>query len=193
MNAMKPTTQIPELQALIVAVEKTFGEEIRTTAAFERLAAALEATLKEGLGASTLKRIWGYVPDGTTPRLSTLDILARYAGYDSFKAFRKESIGGDSSDFITGWTCITSDELQEGDRVALEWLPDRRVTLRYKGDALFEVEESAGSKLRRGDIIECSCLLKGWPLMVPYILRDGRKTPPYIAGKANGITLLEKL
>ena len=66
---MKPSTQIPELQALIVAVEKKFGEPIRTTAAFERLSSALEADLKEGLGASTLKRIWGYVPDGTTLRL----------------------------------------------------------------------------------------------------------------------------
>lgn len=190
---MKTTSRIPELQALIVAVEKRFGEEIRTTAAFERLAAALEAVLKEGLGASTLKRIWGYVPDGTTPRLSTLDILARYAGYEGFKAFRKATFGGDNSDFITGRTCITSDELQPGDRLALEWLPDRRVTLRYKGEALFEVVQSAGTKLRPGDVFECSCILKGWPLLVPYILRDGVKTPPYIAGKAHGITALEKI
>lgn len=190
---MKATTQIPELQALIVAVEKKFGGEVRTTAAFERLASALEADLKEGLGASTLKRIWGYVPDGTTPRLSTLDILARYAGYGGFKAFRREVFGGDSSDFLTGRTCITCDELAPGDRLALEWLPDRRLTLRYKGDALFEVAESSGAKLRPGDVFECSCFLKGWPMVVPYVLRDGGKTPPYIAGKANGITLLEKL
>ena len=190
---MKPSTQIPELQALIVAVEKKFGEPIRTTAAFERLSSALEADLKEGLGASTLKRIWGYVPDGTTPRLSTLDILSRYAGYGNFKAFRRETLRGDSSDFITGRTCITSDELAPGDRLALEWLPDRRLTLLYKGDAIFEVAESANTKLRRGDIIECSCFLKGWPMLVPYVLRNGEKMPPYIAGKPNGLTLLEQL
>ena len=190
---MKSNMLIPELQTLIVAVEEKFGNEIRATSAFERLAEALEAECKEGLGASTLKRIWGYVPNDTTPRLSTLNILARYVGYEDFKAFRKENFGGDSSDFITGRTCITCDELKNGDRLVLEWLPDRRVVLSYKGGAVFEVMEVANARLRPGDILECSCFLKGWPLVVPYLLRDGQKSPPYIAGKAHGITLLEKL
>ena len=83
--------------------------------------------------------------------------------------------------------------MKNGDRLVLEWLPDRRVVLSYKGGAVFEVMEVANARLRPGDILECSCFLKGWPLVVPYLLRDGQKTPPYIAGKAHGITLLEKL
>ena len=190
---MKSNTQIPELQALTVAVEKQFGEEIRTTATFERLAAAIKTDLKESLGASTLKRIWGYVPTGTAPRRSTLDILARYAGHDSFDVFRKETFGVDSSDFITGRTCITCEDLVVGDRLAMGWPPDRRVTLVYRGRGLFEVTESINSKLLPGDKFVHSCFLKGWPLFVECILRGQEKTPPYMAGKLSGLTLLEKL
>ena len=38
---MKSNMLIPELQTLIVAVEEKFGNEIRATSAFERLAEAL--------------------------------------------------------------------------------------------------------------------------------------------------------
>lgn len=190
---MKSSSQIPELQALIAAVEKRFREQVRTTAGFERLAAALEYELRESLGASTLKRIWGYVPSVTTPRLSSLDILARYAGYADFKAFRKTLEGTDESAFIDGRTCLTSDDLEAGDQIVLGWAPNRRVTLRYQGEGLFEVTESAHSKLQPGDVFESSCFFKGWPLFIPGIRREGEMTPPYIAGKTHGLTLLEKL
>lgn len=189
---MSSSKQIPELQALIAAVEKRFREEVRTTAGFERLAASIEYELREGLGASTLKRIWGYIPSVTTPRLSTLDILARYAGYADFKAFRQALAGADESAFLSGTTCLTSDDLAPGDRVVLGWAPNRRVRLRYAGEGRFEVVESSNAKLQPGDIFESSCFFKGWPLFVPGILRGGEMTAPYIAGKAHGLTLLEK-
>ena len=186
-------SQIPELQALIAAVERRFREEVRTTAAFERLAAALEYELGEGLGASTLKRIWGYVPSVTAPRLSTLDILARYAGYADFKAFRAKLSEEEGSAYITRRTCLTSADLAAGDRVVLGWAPNRRVTLLYRGEGRFEVTDSVHSKLQPGDVFESSCFFLGWPLFVPGILRDGEMTPPYIAGKAHGLTQLEKI
>ena len=123
---------IPELQALLEAVEARFKGPVRTTAGFERLAAAIEFELGESLGATTLKRLWGYIPN-------------------------------------------------------------RLVTLAYLGDDRFEVLDSANAKLLPGDRIEASCLLKGWPLFVPGILRAGTLTPPYIAGKAHGLSVLEKL
>lgn len=36
---------------------------------------------------STLKRLWGYVPYTSRPRLTTLNILSRYVGYRDFSAF----------------------------------------------------------------------------------------------------------
>ncbi len=184
--------EIPELQALLVAVEARFKGPVRTTAGFERLAAAIEYDLGERLGASTLKRLWGYIPSQTTPRLTTLDILARYAGHKDFKAFRSTLHAGDSSDFLPERTLLTTAELAKGDRIRIGWAPNRLVTLAYLGDARFEVLASTNSKLQEGDQFETTCLIKGWPLFVPGILRNGTLTPPFIAGKAHGLTLIEK-
>ena len=185
--------QIPELQALLRAVEERFGEAVKTTAGFERLATSIDFTVGQTLGASTLKRLWGYIPEETTPRLSTLDILARSAGYKDFKAFRKTLHAEDSSDFVSERTCLTSADLADGDRVLISWAPNRLVTFRYRGNDLFEVVEAANAKLLPGDVIEVSCFFKGWPLFVPGIRRGNIITPPYIAGKAHGLSRLEKL
>ena len=188
-----PMNQIPELQELLGAVEKRFRQPVRTTAGFEKLSLAMDHDMGQTLGASTLKRLWGYIPNKTTPRLSTLDVLARYAGYKDFKAFRKTLHAEDSSDFVSERTCLTSADLAEGDRVLISWAPNRLVTFRYRGNDLFEVVEAANAKLLPGDVIEVSCFFKGWPLFVPGIRRGNIITPPYIAGKAHGLSRLEKL
>lgn len=189
---MNPEKQIPELQALMVAVENRHGEPLRSTTGFERLSAEMAAVLGEGLGASTLKRLWGYIPGGTVPRLSTLNLLAKYAGYPDFKTFRQKVSARDDSGYVTKVSCITSDELEKGDTLVLGWAPDRVVRLRYLGEDRFEVLSSEHSKLRPGDVFMQSCFFKGWPLYVPCIWRDGEATPPFVAGKAHGLTLLEK-
>lgn len=185
--------QIPELQELLRAVEERFREPVRTTAGFEKLSMAMDLAIGQTLGASTLKRLWGYIPEKTTPRLSTLDLLARYAGHKDFKAFCKTLHAEDSSDFVAEKTCLTSADLAEGDRVLIGWAPNRLVTLRYRGNDLFEVVEAVNAKLLKGDVIEVSCFFKGWPLFVPCIQRGDVLTPPYIAGKAHGLSRIEKL
>ena len=183
--------QIPELQELLKAVEEKFKESVLTTSGFERLSAAMEFQLGDGLGASTLKRLWGYIPEKTTPRLSTLNVLARYAGYDSFKAFCDTLHTEESSDFIADRNCLTSADLNEGDQVVIGWAPNRLVTLSYRGADRYEVVSAVNAKLQSGDVFEVSCFFKGWPLFVPGILRNGEMTPPYIAGKAHGLSRIE--
>ena len=185
-------TQIPELEALMSAVEAKHGEPLRSTTGFERLAGEMLATLGESLGASTLKRLWGYVPGATVPRLSTLNLLARYVSYADFKSFRQAISARDDSGYVTKRACVTSDELEKDDELVLGWAPDRVVRLRYLGEDRFEVLSSEHSKLRPGDVFMQSCFLKGWPLYVPCIWRGGEATPPFVAGKAHGLTLLEK-
>lgn len=185
--------QIPELQALKEAVEKRFNAPVRTTADFERLAVAVEYAIGDTLGATTLKRLWGYIPSTASPRLTTLNVLARYIGFWDFKAFCESLHAEDSSDFITDHSLLTSADLGKGDRVLVGWAPNRLVTLVYKGEDLFEVEEAIHTKLLKGDVFEASCLMQGWPLFVPGVLRDGKMTPPYIAGKAHGLNRIEKL
>lgn len=184
--------QIPELQSLLEAVEKRFGAPIRTTNDFERLSAAMEYALPESLGATTLKRLWGYIPRQTTPRLATLDLLARYAGSKNFKDFCKNLHAEDSSDMVPEHDYLTADELTPGDTVTIGWAPNRLVNLLFKGEDRFEVLEVANARLQPGDILAISCFFKGWPLFVPGILRDGAMTSPYIAGKAHGLTIIQK-
>ena len=159
---------------------------------FESLAVNIEYETGERLSSSTLKRLWGYVTLRTAPHLSTLDILSRYVGSRNFSEFRAKCLGiGDTSeDFDTFF--IRSEDLSKGAILRIGWAPNRVVRLRYDGEDFFTVLESANSKLQAGDRFEAPCFFRGLPLMLPGILRDGRMTLAYIAGKQGGLNLLEK-
>ena len=184
---------IPELKALLDAVEQKYGAPVKTTVNFERLSATIENALGEPLSSTTLKRLWGYVPSLTTPRLSTLDVLARYAGHKDFHSFCRSLHAEDSSLFLNGAGILISAELSAGEKVRIGWAPNRLVTLKYLGGDRFEVLSQANSKLREGDIFEVSCFLKECPLYIPAIIRGGETTLPYVAGQVHGLTTLEKI
>ena len=185
--------QIPELQQLLSEVEKTFGESVNTSKDFARLSISISQKVKDTLGATTLKRLWGYISHVTIPRISSLDILAKYVGYDNFKDFKSKIHAKDSSVYLGGEHIILSDELSVGDSILIGWAPDRLVKLECLGEDRFKVVESANSKLVSGDEIKASSFCIGWPLFVSGILRDGNMTQPYVAGKSNGLTLLRKV
>ncbi len=180
----------PEIQNLLDAVEKKYGHKVATTKDFEMLSAIMQYEMRESLGASTLKRLWGYIPDNVTPRVSTLNILARYTGFDSFKSFCDSLHAEDASAWLET-TMVSTENLSEGDTVHIGWLPNRLVKLRYKGNDLFEVLESSNARLATGDVFQAQCFFLGEPLFVPWILRDAKKTPPYVAGKNHGLTYLQ--
>ena len=75
-------------QELLRAVEKTFGHPLLVPSDFEYLANQLFEKTGERLSASTLMRLWDYSKH-VEPRKSTLNILARYIGYnDAFTFFQ---------------------------------------------------------------------------------------------------------
>ena len=80
-------TNITELSHLLSEVERTYGRRIATSTDFEALAVMIEHQTRELISASTLKRLWGYVTLNPTPRMTTLDVLARYIGQSSCKKF----------------------------------------------------------------------------------------------------------
>ena len=181
-------SNIPELTYLLSEVERKYNRRIATTTDFESLSVVIEHHTGELLSASTLKRLWGYVNLNPTPRLSTLDILSRFAGHASFKAFcenlKKSNIY--ASTFFTS-KCLDVNTLDKGQLVTIGWAPNRLVTLEYMGDFMFEVRSSVNSQLRTGDRMELSNVIIGYPLVISRILRDGEYTPSYIAGKQGGI------
>ena len=85
----------------IAAVERSVGQRIDSPRHFEMLSDSLAARVGEGLSVSTLKRIWGYLSEESTPRDSSLSVLARFAGYTDYESFcNRQSDGELPSDSI---------------------------------------------------------------------------------------------
>ncbi|SDZ88194.1 hypothetical protein [Pedobacter hartonius] len=84
---MQPETSIDHYRLL---VETEFGIRDRDewdNQAFEKLSSRILEKTGERLSVSTLKRIWGKVSYDHAPAKSTLNILARYAGYENWRSF----------------------------------------------------------------------------------------------------------
>lgn len=80
-------SQIEAIEQLRNAVERTIGKTLETNKDFERLSNSIYDKTHVSISATTLKRIWGYLSEGVTPRRYTLDQLARFIGFDDFDAF----------------------------------------------------------------------------------------------------------
>lgn len=178
-----------ELGFLKRAVEIKFDRRLSTTSDFT----ALSEEMDERISPSTLKRLWGYVGMVVTPRRSTLDALSKFVGYKDYRAFcsglRESSFS--SSNYFNAER-IDADALQPGDRFQIGWRPDRIVSLEYLGNHRFQVLSSIHSKLQEGDIFEANSIIKGFPLVLPWILRNKEKTPSYIAGREGGVIVIRK-
>lgn len=189
---MTQRKEIPELQYLLELVEKQYGRKLSTTTDFESLSVIIEKATGDLLSSSTLKRLYGYVSLNTVPRKTTLDILSRFIGNRDYETFRI-SLSNDpqfSSRFFSAKT-VTTSELKAGDRLRIGWPANRIVTLKYLGDDLFEVETSVNASLVKGDRFRQVSFMKGYPLYLSRILRDGDYTPAYVAGMNSGLNLIE--
>ncbi len=186
--------QIPEINYLMSLVERKFHKSVKTSTDFHSLSLEIEEATGERISASTLKRIWRYVNMTPTPRPATLDILAKYIGHKDYRTFcddLKNSKAIQSMFFTADF--ISSGDLKPDARIEIGWEPDRIVTLKHLGNGLFEVESAHNSKLEAGDRFETATFIKGSPLYISRILRNGAYTPPYIAGRQGGINHLKTL
>lgn len=184
----------PEITELLHSVERKYGKVLNTTTDFEVFSLQFNKISKEALSTSTLKRLWGYVGDVHEPRVHTLDLLCQYLGYahfEAFCAFLKTSSVYNSS-FFTAQKLLSGD-LNFGDEVEIGWMPNRYVRLLYKGSSQYEVVQSEQSKFEKGDCFEISMFLAEQPLVLPYILRNGERTSPFIAGRNGGLTMIRVL
>jgi hypothetical protein len=76
-----------QIEQLREAVEQTAGCRMQTHKDFVFLSDAIFERTHQTVGVNTLKRLWGHLEEGATPRLSTLNILAQYAGFDDWETF----------------------------------------------------------------------------------------------------------
>lgn len=84
MNQEQQEKALAKLRELIEAVVE---RKMKTPKDFEFLSECIFEKFHERISPTTLKRLWGYLPETTTPRKSTLDILSMFVGYDNWKNF----------------------------------------------------------------------------------------------------------
>lgn len=132
--------------------------------------------------------------DSHKPRMLTLDSLSAYIGhkdYSSFLLWLKKSTHYNSSFFDAGQ--LVSSDLEQGDMVEIGWAPNRLLRLEYLGESTYHVLEAQNSKVEADDRFITGCFIKGQPLFLPFIERNGERTPPFVAGRNGGLSIVRKI
>ncbi|MFI3321920.1 MAG: hypothetical protein R3Y50_05290 [Rikenellaceae bacterium] len=185
---------IPQINFLLKEVEIYHKRPILTTTDFEALSTIIEHEINEYISASTLKRLWGYVSDKHKPRVYTLNVLAKYIGYESFQQFCDKLIDEKAinSQFFNTKQVLSS-QLTIEINLEIGWSPNRYLLLQYLGEDYFKVVESRNSKLIEGDIFTANNFMLNFPLFLPYVIRGDEKLPSFMAGQNGGLTVLNVL
>ncbi len=185
--------KFPEIEFLKAKVEAKWNHRVSTPKDFELLSEEISSKSKDGISASTLKRIWGYDTYNSSPSVRLLDVLAQYAGFQSFRSFQNflKKDAATSGFFTTEF--IESGELNAGEHILLGWNPNRVVELEYLGENRYRVVSNQNSKLRENDVFEMASFIVGYPLYISHIERGGEKTSIYAAGVKDGLILVQKV
>lgn len=190
-SQMTMKIEVKSLERLKESVEKVVGRTISTPRDFNILSIHIYNLTKEHLSSTTLKRLWGYQLDqkDSSPRILTLDTLARAAGYKDYASFQTQALEdtGCESYFINNKHLYTSNLCMD-DKIRLTWKPNRCVTIQYKGRDMFKVVDSVNSKLDVGDMFQCAMFIHGEPLILSHLIREGAPTMDYVCGRTDGIT-----
>lgn len=195
------TTSVPrntkELNNLCDDIKKTAGLQDKTLSPndFDVMQQDINKKIPHSsINAKTLKRLFGYdkTDDNSSIRLYTLDILAKYIGFENWSAYvehLKLLSGKNSGDFNGGQ--INASDLTIGDSVQITWNPNRRSVLKYLGNLRFEIVETDNSKWQVGDTFYCKHFILGKPLYVDNLTdKNGiLKSKMYVVGEQGGISV----
>lgn len=172
--------------AILEMVQKKSGLQMNQPSDCEILCLCIEQETGAHLGVNTLKRLFGILPDETMPRMSTLNILARYLNVRDW-ATLVESVAAQNSSFQQLKGEVFSQDLKEGTLVQITYDPDRELLLQKLEGTLFQVISSQGSRLQIDDVLDIDCLIPGFPLIVKEVKRGEESLGRYTAGLKNGL------
>jgi len=186
-------TNLPEVTALKIAVEKAAGFKLKSTKDFISMVDFIEMETRQHLSETTLQRLWGYSTRGKdVVSEHTLDVLSRVVGSENWEDFRKKikaSCGVESTMF-SGDT-INSRDLAVGARLRIGWLPDRICEIRYLGDNQFIAEKCVNSKMQEGDRFSALQFQLGRELYLDHFQHGTDPELRYTVGEDHGLTTLE--
>lgn len=194
-DIMAVQTDIPQIAALRIAVEKRFGHKVTSRYDYSLLGTEIEKSTGEHLGDNTLRRLWGSISGYGTAHRRTLDVLSSYAGFVNWESFcsmvAKEN--GRESFLLEDCHSIKAAELNPGDRIRIGWMPDRECVVEFQGGHTFKAICCQNSTMQAGDSFECGVMLRDFPLTVDNFMHEGEVYPRYVMGNDNGLTILERL
>lgn len=172
----------PEIEQLLVEVEEKFGTHPYTPADYNELILDIKKKTNKSISLSTLQRLWGYVNNVDRPRVSSLDILAMYAGYKDWHEYNLiliEKEQSNSNHILSG--AILAKDLGIGRLVGVE-IGVRQYVFRYIGKSRFEVVEAKHSMLKPGDTFTTTFFLVGHPLYLDNWVHGNEPPKLYAAG-----------
>lgn len=167
-------------------LEEKAGCDITTAYGATVLRNDIESLTGENLSANTIKRLVGNLPYNSNPRETTLEILAKYLGYDSWQ-FLNDYLNQKISQFNSGNVFYELEKLPANQRIELEWEPNRKILIRHISGYEYKVISSENSKLLEGDILTLSQIAVGFPFMVRKVIRDGKALGSYTASTELGL------
>lgn len=168
------------------------GCDITTSQGAQYLRGDIKRVTGESVGLNTIKRLIGSIPYEGTHRSTILEIISRYLGFGSWTLLEAK-IKDEISGFDRHSSIVELEGLPTGQKIAVEWEPDRRIVMKHQEGKLYTVEESVNSKLERGDRMTLSQIAAGFPLYANDVIRDGKSLGNYTAAVGAGIKKIEML
>jgi len=162
------------------------GIGIRLSRDCELLVLDIESATGEHIGVNTMKRLLGFIADERTPRTATLDVIARYLGFEDWETLRLVDENSSNSSFDDRDEYLAC-YLEPGRRLLISYPPNRRLTIEHQEGNCFLVLDSDNSKLSAGDRLTLTHIVRGYPLLVAEVIRDGQNLGSFTAGKSQGI------
>ncbi|MDE7413033.1 MAG: hypothetical protein K2N05_04475 [Muribaculaceae bacterium] len=182
-----------KFDSLCKKVEDTAGFIPTTPKQFEELAHRIFTHTGMSLSPTTLKRIWGYLDEPLSTRRTTLDILARFCGWQDYADFEKGYLPEAESGKVGTKTINVGRDMHLGDRLRLMWPPSRTCVVEYIGSGRWKIMQSEGTRLKPGDTFSCSLIAEGEPLYLDNLIHEGNPSGVYVCGRRSGISFVRTI
>ena len=177
-------------EKLCKEIETALHRQMKTPKDFDFLKERIYERLNILVSSTTLKRIWGYLDEGVTPREKTLDVLTQFLGYRDWEEYTQHANNPKESQSspVMNRKISVKEDLILGDCIRLTWQPDRVCDIEYLGNLSFKVIASENTRLQPGNTFECSLIVEGEPLYLDNLIQGQMLPTAYVCGKKSGVT-----
>ena len=104
-------------------IETQTGRKMRTPKDFDYLSEQIFEKVHQTVSPTTLKRLWGYLSEAAAPRLSTLNILSEFVGFDNWDSFcQNESAEGSEEKGEENGEHEPGGQIQDPHRRTMKWI-----------------------------------------------------------------------